>query len=340
MKNRILAASKGNLKFSWLTVLAVLILVALSGCIDQGDTNIIKYSNDIITVEERVVSTLNPYAGSTTTIDFLVQNNGDRIEGVDVEVNFFDIPGFNVTRLHCQNNETLAEGIGCYFRHIPPLDVRKVALTLQAPPSDIIATPTTFTLSYYIAYNYTGYRKADIPVIDDITRHEPIAKFSQSTPSYGPVVFDFEPPVGREKKEDGKIIKEYWGVQGRPFEVKMRIEHVGSSSVGSVQPINISKGSVKLELKGDLRRAKGFPCNFCNATRPGDCPSEMQDVLIGKDGRYLFSEKDVIVPSELMCNFETTKTTQPEVIATIWAEFSYTYKYIRTETFTVQPIPK
>jgi len=325
-------------------ILLLVLIVALSGCVNQGGV-VLQYKNDIITVEDYSVSSLNPYVGSMTTLDFIIKNNGDKkVEWA--EVIFFDRPGFNVNELFCEGTKELKFGSGtacesdsdcpvntnefcdlsvkkcykgCLFTDIESLDFRAVSLTLNAN------SPGTYAISYSVKYEYSGFRKADIPVIDGITRKEPIAKFSQSTPTYGPVVMDFEPPVGRQRKEDDKVIKEYWIVGDRPFEVKMNFKHVGSSSVGTIQPVNISKGNVKLDLRRSLiigvHDTTKLPCDFY------------------EENNFLFSKKDVLVPEKLLCNFQSTPLEGPETMATIWAEFSYTYKYIKTENFNVKPLP-
>lgn len=321
--------------------LILIIIVALSGCINQDGTTT-NYKNDIITVEDYSISTMNPYVGSMTTIEFSIKNNGDETVK-EVEVNFFDRPGFSVDELFCEGIEEFKLGSGnscesdsgcpanefcdlsvkkcyngCLFTNIESLDFRTIGLTLKAKSSG------TYTVSYSVDYGYSGFRKADIPIIDGVTRKSPIATFSQSTSTYGPVTLEFEPPVGRETKEGSKVTKEYWIVGDRPFEVKMNFEHVGSSSVGSIQPVVISIGNVKLDLRGSLAIGQSgttkLPCDF------------------SEYGNLLFSDKDLEVPGELTCNFQSASTVELETMATIWAEFNYTYKYIKIETFSIQSL--
>lgn len=286
-----------------------------------------KYKNDIITVESSTISNSNPYSGSTTTLTFLIKNNGDRVlDGV--EVNFFNVPGFSITEVRCEAVES--QNRACIYTDIDPLDTRETSLVLQAPT---VNSPTSLTISYYIKYDYFGYRTANIPIIDGRYRTKPFSQFSQSTPSYGPVVLEFESRVGSTRTEDSKTIKEYWSRVNEPFEVKMNFKHIGSSSLGSIKPVNLTAGSVKLDLNNSLIKVEGAPCNFCSITEP-DCP-------VKKDSNYLFSNKNVLVPGILICNFvNSTFFEEPEMTAVINVEFSYTYQFTRTESFTVQPLPK
>lgn len=323
-------------------ILLLVLVVALSGCVNQ--TMVLKYKNDIITVEDYSVSSLSPYTGSATALEFSIKNNGDKTVN-KVEVNFFDRPGFAVKELFCEGIEEWKFGSGtncesdidcinnefcdfstkkcykgCLFTNVESLDFRTIRLTLSPTSTG------TSTISYSIKYNYSGFRKADIPVIDGITRKQPISKFSQSIPTYGPVVISFEPPVGRERKENNKIIKEYWIVGDIPFELRMKLKHVGSKSVGDITPVTIPAGNMKIDLRGTLVVAKSetteLPCDFYESNG------------------FLFSGKDVELPGELVCNFQSVPLEGPETLATIWAEFFYTYKYVRTETFNVKALPE
>lgn len=310
-------------------LLGILCIVAISGCTQQTPTE--KYSNDIISVEEYYVSSLKPYAGSVTTMEFLLQNNGEYpVEWV--EINFFNIQGFEVEQLNCQGTEAIDNR--CIFdvsNAYGPLevgDVRKVSLLLRAPSKDKIKVPTSLRIDYYINYTYFGFRKANIPIIDGTTITRPISQFSQSTSTYGPIQMSFEPPIGGVRKEDGKTIYEYWGVEDRPFEVKLKFNHVGTSEVDTVA---IEKGNITLDLKG-IEKIEGLPCDFCSVEEEG-CP--------GKKPGYLYSTRRIKIPSTLICNFQLAiPNPPPEIVATIWADFTYTYKFIRSETFEVQPFGK
>jgi len=292
---------------------------------DQNGNGPPEYKNDIITIETYSVSNTEPYEGSTVTIEFWIKNNGDR-EVEEVEVNFFDVPGFNVTSINCdgklkdEQQYSIKERKKCDSSDLDvtvPLDIRMILLTLKTPEE--IISPSQFTVSYYIRYNYSGYRKADIPIVDGITRQTPLSTFSQSKATYGPVLLEFESKVGRERIEDDRTIKEYWSRMNEPFEVKMSFKHVGSSGIGIIKPVNISKGNIKLDLNNSL--VKKSPCNFV------------------EQGGYLFSKKDVLVPDILICNFENSSYfKEPESLAVIHAEFNYTYEYIKTQTFTVKPM--
>jgi len=304
-------------------LLALVAVVFLSGCTGQEDGKV-EYKDDIITVEEYYVDNVRPYENSLATISFLVKNNGDPLEqdenGVDVEINFFEIEPFAVDELVCDGEGYGEDVAECTLNDIGSLDAKAVSITLKSPDLPGGSPPISPTVSYSVGYEYSGVRAVNIPVIDGTSRTIPLKKATQSEPTYGPVQLEFEPPVGSMHKEDDKIVKEYWGVMGRPFEVKMEFQHVGDSSVGIVQPFNISKGDLTLTLSSNIRRVSDLTCDF---------------------SENLVSQEDVMLPTrrtELVCNFENTLEMEPpESLATITAEFEYDYKYIRTETFTIEP---
>jgi len=323
-----------------LLLFSLFAIVALSGCIGQIGAPL-KFKNDIITVEDVSIDTLNPYAGSPVSLSFNIKNNGEK--SVDfVEVNFFDIQvgekGFKVEKLECENGDTPEKTYKCVFekdKKLEIFDVRKVGLTLVAPPSDVILSPRKFTLSYSISYKYSGSREVHIPIIDGTTRKTPLSRFTQSEPTFGPIQVDFVPPIGRETKQDNRIITEHFGVIDKPFKVEMNFRHVGSSSIGKIQKVIIGDDigeSIKFDFKGTLKQAEGFEdvCNF-----PG----------IVKDTTPLS------VPGELFCNLEVTQsasksrpfassTSLPEITGIITVDYNYDYQFIRSETIEVQPLPK
>jgi hypothetical protein len=309
-----------------LLCLALVSAVALSGCLtNQSPTTTASYKNDVVTVEDYYVSNLQPYAGSETTMSFLVQNNGEQPVG-RVKVSLSS--NMEMVDLRCSGAASYDTGSGvryCVFDasndagSIEPFDVRSVELRLNA--NDLVSKPTEFVVSYSVEYDYAGYRKADLPVVDGTTVRTASSSYSQSTASYGPVLLSFELPARGTHKEDGQTVTDYWGVRGEPFEVVMKLTDVASSKSKSKNLV-LAKGSIMLDTKKSLQVADGMPCDFDVDASTG----------------YLYSSKDVKVPGELRCSFKSYDFSEPETFATLWAEYSYTYGYTLTEKFQVQPV--
>jgi hypothetical protein len=298
----------------------IVIAVLFSGCINTGQSGN-QFTNDGITLDSYSVTTMKPFAGSSTTVQFNVQNSIDKPTR-NVEVSFFDLPGFKIIKLDCGDGQKKDEST-CYYDKIDALDMRRFAITLQAPSSDLIKAPTDFPLSFLVKYDQTGYKQMNIPIIDDVTIHEPKSPYTESSPSYGPVKVSFEAPVGRETKKGKQVIQEHWSVKGSTFEIKFNFAYQGDSSIGDIIPVNISKENIHLEYT-NVEIAKDLYCNFDGG------------------GGQATANIDVDIPKttsrSLICNFVSETFPEAEKVATISVSYLYTYEFIKTEKITVMPI--
>jgi hypothetical protein len=300
-------------------VLLVILAVFFSGCI-SATTTTNNFKNDGITLDSYSVTVVKPYAGSSTTIQFNVQNSIDKPTR-NVEVSFFDLPGFKILKIDCGDGQKKDDHT-CFYDKIDALDMRRFSISLQAPSSDLIKAPTEFPLSFSVKYDQTGYKQMNIPIIDDVTIHEPKTPYKESSASYGPVKVDFEAPVGRETKKGKSVIQEHWAVRDSMFQIKFKFSYQGDSSIGDIIPVNITKGNIHLEYT-NVEIAKDLYCNFDGG------------------GGQATANIDVDIPKtssrSLVCNFNSASFSEPEKIATISVSYLYTYEFIRTETITVVP---
>ena len=293
--------------------------VFVSGCITLGGGPGIQYKNDVITVEDYVITETNPIPGSTTTIKFLLRNNGDR-EVPRAVVDFYDTKGLK-TSVNCKNENQLNDH-SCQYTKIASFDDRTFEITFTIPNKEEIDVrgATTFNINYKIEYDYQGSRRITIPVIDDTRLKEPRTKYQTGQPSVGPIVAEFAPPVGRTTKKDSQVIKEYWGVRNSPFEIKVSFKNVGTTTVGQIKPVNISAGKATLKLTG-LHTDSQRRCDFS-----------------GTSGT-ISSKFDITVPDNLVCNFiaDFNNVCPPtcEKTVAVDALFSYTYSIQRSETLQI-----
>lgn len=281
------------------------------------------YSNDVITIENLEISELTPYNATPVILSFYIRNNGDEDIG-KVEVNFFS-PRFGegktnlkLEKLECEDGKSITRkednlitGGKCEFSNLSPGDMRLVSLTFKTPAKAFKA-PTPFTIRYSVTYDHSGYRIANIPIIDGITVKRPTIEFSQSEPTWGPVQLEFIPPVGGEEKVDEEIIERYWGVRDRVFKVEIVLTHVGI--LEKVYPIPIH--SVKLELSQIEKAREGY-CDFKNL--------EIKDKLL-----------DPTKELKLICQF-ISKGEDPQFMGQIKANFTYIYKFEGEQTIVVTP---
>jgi len=284
----------------------LIIVVLLSGCIEGT-----LYKNDLISLEGFSVYPKNPYAGSTVMIQFFVENNGDMpIERAKVE---FSLAGgaFSLQEIKCQDGT--ASGASCEFTKIQPLDMKRVSLTIKAPT--YVGAQTPFTISYKVSYDASGYRQANIPIVDGVEKTIPTTAYKESSSTYGPIQAEFEPPVGMEVIENNRVVDEYWGTEGQPFLVKINFKDVASSSVGKASKFTLPSGVASLTLS-NVQIASGLPCDFEGGA----------------------SEKDVKIPGSLYCNFISSGFSQNEGTAVIGVNFDYTYEYDKSIDLTVMPV--
>lgn len=336
------------MKIERTVLLSTLILVVtLSGCVEQptgsGDP-IEKYAADAVIIDNYQVSNLEPYEGALFTISFDVVHQGDLEQGATVNVDFFDINPFTVYSFKCETNSGLQtinvnseDDVSCQIPSIEYNDAKKVSLTMKAPVDIGNIESADYTISYSITYDYVGVRKADVPIVDGVDREKPVNDFSQSEPTSGPVKVEFEPEVGSTKIEDGKVVKEYWVVEDRPYQIKLVFDHVGGNGVDTVSQIDIPGHDIELELDGNVKTSEEFAgiCDFYKTSDP--------TTMTSKSGETIYrSKEDIVVDTtenELICFFENQWPLEdPEEIATFHVKYDYTYNFINTQTVTVKSI--
>jgi hypothetical protein len=312
-----------------IVIFLLAIIITFSGCITPNPPKF-QYSNNIVTIENYNVLTTNPYPGSSTSISFWVKNNGDKI--VYVTVDFFNVPNNLNPVLSCEGS--VVQGLKCENIKIEPFDLKPVKLDLTMPKQDILS-PIPYTIAFSISYNWNGYRSANIPIIDGITKTQPTSQFSESQASYGPITVNFYPPVGRTYNKDNQVITEHWGVVGRPFEVKMRFTHIGNPQGIIEQPLIIPKDSISINSI-NIAPAKDVYCAF----RKLSDSSQACDQSDLNSGNCVYP-RDLELPGELVCNFNTVaQPVSGELVGIVSVNYTYTYRFVRTETIIEQPPPK
>ena len=119
--------------------------------------------------------------------------------------------------------------------------------------------------------------------------------------------------MGAKSKVGEKIVEEYWGTTNEPFDISFILKHVGT--LPEVLPLKITQ--VVLKLVG-LEKARGenLYCDF-----EGQVLSTTKSYEL-KPGKEI----------KLFCNF----VADEQGIGIIEVEYSYDYKYLRSEAFTVK----
>lgn len=292
-------------KFALFLLLAVAIL---TGCVTTTST---PYRNDVLVQDQYVLTRSNAFTDSTTSIRFYLRNYG-RDTVPKAVVSFFDPSGLSVNSLTCQGGFQTDDHT-CEYDNIASLDNRYFAITLNTPSSDRIKAPTDFQIKYKISFDYSGFRRIVVPVTEDPSI-PPTIKYSISDPSVGPIAVDFEPPVGAITKQGNQQIKEYWGVAGDSFDVKMNFKQV----VQTNEVTNITGDNIQLTLQG-LDVDSQSKCDFDS----------------GLHGKFTVSVGQST--TSMVCSFRARSFSGPQTSTTIDINFAYTFSTIKIETITVTP---
>ena len=289
-------------------LLSIISIIFISGCTQKAAAS--TFNNNVVTIEDFSVSASEPYSGSTVNIAFDIKNNGDKTVP-RVTVNFFDTPGFTSLSLECGGLAS-SDKTKCEFTNLDSLDNKRVSIALKTAP---ISSPTTFTVSISVDYDYSGSIEATIPVIDTsiIKKPSPNHLFSQSQPSIGPVVFEIQPLL-REKVVDDKTVTENWAAKNEVIVTKFILKNVGN--IPNTHPVSIPAGKVKFTLTN----LQAVSCsNFDSSGMSQKTVSESLNTLI--------------------CNFKPI-SDQSEFSGIIKLNYDYTYEYIKGVDFEIKPEPK
>jgi len=287
-------------------IIPLVLIVFLSGCVKPETTEVL-FRDDAVTIENLIVDTVAPYSETTVNIEFDVQSNADRIVP-KITVNFFDMPGFTPKLLNCKT-EIKGPPWKCEYTQMESLDSNHISIKLEALK---IESPTPFTVSFSVNYKYDGKKEALIPVINPLIRKEPLFKFSQSEPTVGPILFEIQPLLEREKIVNDKIIKEYWAIKGNEFTTKFVLKDVGT--IKNVLPVNIPAENVEFSL---TNLKVGSKCENFDAN--------------GKSNRYVDKTFNTLI-----CSF-IPDAGQAEFTGIIRLSYNYNYEFIRSVNFVVQP---
>lgn len=285
-------------------LLSIISIIFISGCASKTAAS--TFNNNVVTIENSDVSTLEPYSDSIVNIGFDIQNNGDNTVP-KITVNFFDTPGFTPMSLECGGIPS-TDKRKCEFTNLDSLDNKHVSIALKSAK---VTSPTDFTVSISVNYSYSGSREATIPVIDTSIRKEPFFKFSQSPPTVGPVVFETQPSLDRQRIVNDKTVTEYWAAKNEEFTTKFILKNVGN--IPNTLPVSVLAGKVQFTLI-NLQVAT---CN--NFDSSGISKKDVSESL-----------------NTLICNFKPV-SDQSEFSGIIKLNYDYTYEYIKGVDFVIKP---
>jgi hypothetical protein len=302
-------------------IIVLITIVLHSGCVGQdGKDGGPVYSDDALALLDYKTNT-RVYHNEETSIEFWLTNQVEwDIRNVNVKL--FNPNVFTVTKIICENKENIG-GNSCYFDKIPTTEARRVRIFLKAPSKEEIGTlENSYKVDLSVKYDYDGESFCNFRILS-LEKENTETKI-QLTQTTGPVKVKIEPSFLIEEKTDQgtKTISD-WTVEGKPFNIKISNENVGSLGSDYEFP-KISLSDFKMYLENvRLRSEDKGSCDFDWFN--GD------DRILTKDGIIVPTEKPlscILIPNETI--------DQPEVPGMIRIQYSYTYEFIKSENFKIE----
>ena len=331
---------KGQAAILLIIVALVVIFLFLSPQILRPQPAIepVKFKNDIITLENFQVSNLRPVKGSIVTVSFDVTNNGDKdVDDVIIDFGGTTIAtGDDLTIVECEGEGTDAHidvkkvfkfrrwwpfvsEKSCAFDKLVSLDARKLTVNYK------VINEGSRNILVEVSYPYDGTREALIPIVDDKTVRTPRVQFSQSQPSFGPLVVDVIPPT------------KAWGILNQPFEVKFKLRFVGSAAVGtpipSIDRLEIEKNNFTVALSPEL-----LVPTTTGSTDYLSCQFKPAEVGVNRVNN---TDREIKVNKEYSCNLQAD-VQSGEIFGyktgTIKINYYYTFKFRKSQSITVKSV--
>jgi len=293
-----------------LILLGFLGLVLLfSGC-DNQTTNGCSDSG-LKLVDYNVYPLEKIYQGDIVAFAFWLENKGSSTAG-NVKVDFFDTPGFDVTRLECQENpsggkecnlgEILSEE-GCLG------EMRQVKTELRARGSG------DNTVSFAVIYNYHGNSLLSFGIWEKNSKNQYGNKRIGST--YGPVKVEINPGFLMSRiVDDRKQTTTEWVEEGQRFTVNINVRESGNFGQSSSKT-SISNFKVKL--------------NYLEPIADGKC-----DFILS--GEYLVPKESIEVPTKkpLKCDLKANDNIGQEwITGGIEVDYDYEYSFVKQQSFKI-----
>lgn len=291
----------------------------------------VKYSNNVISIEDYSISDRSPFSGETpdltgsVTIMFSVKNNGDKDfddsnqnGNRNLRVTFENLPNIDSMDLRCPDGTIVNKApFICKIQKLESLDSKRIQADMKVRPG-IKEQIQISQIIYSVSYRMTGGVEAKIPIVEDPIFLPQGAKFQVGSPTYGPIQISIKPPVGRERKIGSQTIVDNFAYKNSAFNLEFSVNDVGSLQK---DPVKFGKGE-KLEIK--LENMQAVFCDKLNKNSAGD-------VLT------LITDPEQKVPFNTACNIKSISSSESFLIGSLSIKYEYDYKLTGLETLTIRP---
>ena len=260
------------------------------------------FSDNVVSVNNKLISDQTPFDGQQTSIEFSVRNNGQgTVKGVEVVLE----PPTGFT-----SSMTCGKQTSCKF-DLEEGDEIDVVIKLIA--NEGISQIVNSDIKYSVRYPYTGEREAHIPIVKDRRDLPRGQSFFVSDPSIGPIEARIGTPPSRPTINGGSAV---YALDDIDFEIKFDISRIGGGFFSNVAPIELNDNQLKIS-------GTNVDLVFC------DKVDETSGNLKEADGFE--------IPFSITCDFKPTATEQPVTDGRILIEYSYDYRLSFSDSFTIRP---
>jgi len=284
---------------------AILIIILVSGCIGQvanEDNNVVfLIISRIVPVEVKI--------GKIVDAEFTLQNKGDN--KVNAKLSLVDLDGFQPRGMGCEGQKL--SDTSCEME-IGSWDTKRVSMSLAAPNSE-----QTTKLEFLVEYPYSGTSIMSFNVWDSdigIENQKGSKKLKHST---GPVRVNMDVEIKMEViVNNNRMTINDWVIEGSRFDLTLKpINLKGFSSGYSYPNITIPRESFKISLS--------------------NVHVDEQSCELEKYGNYYIPEKNVKISDDeiIRCKLVADEIQSEWKTATIQAEYSYVYKFIKEQEIKV-----
>lgn len=286
-----------------ISLIVILVLMIFFSACTREETYKYCLKREVITTEEYRVSSIDVKSGENTQINFALVNNCNT--KLNVKVNVFDKSVFEKAQVDGKENEN-SFTINNYFRknvQINLLNAKDVSFPLPA------------SISYYISFPFSNKKSILVPVIDGISITRPKNSYKESVEDYGYALIDIKPPIGNVKREDDKIIEEYWAINNQNFKIIL-----------TIKPLAHPIAKTYIEFKDISMVIKDSNLNVI--TDSCDLYGDRKNEILKK----LNEEKYQTLKCEFVYN-----SNKPESYVEIEFKVDYNVKLYFTEKFAILP---
>lgn len=292
-------------------LICIVAVFLLSGC-DEPVGTPVGCTGKGIEILDYNVNPLNLYPGDIATVVFWIQNRGS-VDANNVQVDFFDLQGFEILRMDCEGKDCnnigqLKSSSNCNGER------KKVEVQLKAPENT-----GQKTISFSVDYDYSGVSKTLFNIWD--TNVESQFGKRQNIASGGPINVEIKPDffLRRVTGDKQETITE-WIQEDQRFMMQIDVKE-------SLRPdYKTSGGTIKKEnFKVSFVGVKPDP-NFserCNLTASGGYYIPKNDIDLSKR-------------ESIKCNMIADQINQDYMSGKIEVSYSYRYKLIKQQQFQVQ----